>query len=227
MSLQSLVCYIRKWVSEIILLQLDSAALLKAWKMETRLNTLYHPVFPIRSKNRLHHHSTKTRSKGSVGNPSTWWSEDNAEPLTKGPRQEKESWRPGMATQGASLREQREVSESSRLQRHLRPNSYEKGGFSGGSDSKESACSAEDLGLSPGLGWSPGEGNGYPVGCKESNTTEKHSLSFFSMKKKQKDLRKSQQETTHYNQGRFRKQQYKASCFTNRKGRNWEAGGLN
>ena len=57
-----------------------------------------------------------------------------------------------MATQGASLREQREVSESSRLQRHLRPNSYEKGGFSGGSDSKESACSAEDLGLSPGLG---------------------------------------------------------------------------
>ena len=57
-----------------------------------------------------------------------------------------------MATQGASLRDQREVSESSRLQRHLRPNSYEKGGFSGGSDSKESACSAEDLGLSPGLG---------------------------------------------------------------------------
>ena len=32
--------------------------------------------------------------------------------------------------------------------------------FSDGSDSKESACSAGDLGLIPGLGRSPGEGNG-------------------------------------------------------------------
>ena len=32
----------------------------------------------------------------------------------------------------------------------------------GGSDRKESACKAEDLGLIPGLGRSPGEGNGYP-----------------------------------------------------------------
>ena len=36
-------------------------------------------------------------------------------------------------------------------------------GFSGGSDSKESACSAGDPGLIPGLGRSPGEGNGYPT----------------------------------------------------------------
>ena len=35
--------------------------------------------------------------------------------------------------------------------------------FPGGSDSKESACSAEDLGSVPGLGRSPGEGNGYPL----------------------------------------------------------------
>ena len=28
---------------------------------------------------------------------------------------------------------------------------------------KESACNAGDLGLIPGLGRSPGEGNGYPV----------------------------------------------------------------
>ena len=35
-------------------------------------------------------------------------------------------------------------------------------GFPGGSDSKESACNAGDLGLVPGLGRSPGEGNGYP-----------------------------------------------------------------
>ena len=32
-------------------------------------------------------------------------------------------------------------------------------GFPGGSDGKESACSAEDFGL----GRSPGEGNGYPL----------------------------------------------------------------
>ena len=34
-------------------------------------------------------------------------------------------------------------------------------GFSGGSDDKESTCSAEDLSLIPGLGRSPGEGNGH------------------------------------------------------------------
>ena len=33
----------------------------------------------------------------------------------------------------------------------------------GGSDSKESACSAEDLDLIPGLERSPGEGTGYPL----------------------------------------------------------------
>ena len=33
----------------------------------------------------------------------------------------------------------------------------------GGSDSKESACNAGDLGLIPGLGRSPGEGLGYPL----------------------------------------------------------------
>ena len=36
-------------------------------------------------------------------------------------------------------------------------------GFPGGSDRKESACSAGDLGLIPGLGRSPGEGKGYPL----------------------------------------------------------------
>ena len=33
----------------------------------------------------------------------------------------------------------------------------------GGSDSKESTCSAGDLGLIPGSGRSPGEENGYPL----------------------------------------------------------------
>ena len=35
-------------------------------------------------------------------------------------------------------------------------------GFPGDSDSKESACNAGNLGLIPGLGISPGEGNGNP-----------------------------------------------------------------
>ena len=34
-------------------------------------------------------------------------------------------------------------------------------GFPGGSDGKESACKAGDLGLIPGSGRSPEEGNGY------------------------------------------------------------------
>ena len=39
----------------------------------------------------------------------------------------------------------------------------DKEGFPGGSDGTESACNAGDLGLIPGLGRSPGEGNGYPL----------------------------------------------------------------
>ena len=37
--------------------------------------------------------------------------------------------------------------------------------FPGGSDMKESACNAGDLGLIPGWGRFPGEGNGYPLQC--------------------------------------------------------------
>lgn len=36
-------------------------------------------------------------------------------------------------------------------------------GLPGGSDGKESACSAGDTGLIPGLRRSPGEENGYPL----------------------------------------------------------------
>ena len=36
-------------------------------------------------------------------------------------------------------------------------------GFPGGSDGKESGCNAGDLGLIPGSGRSPGEGNGNPL----------------------------------------------------------------
>ena len=67
-------------------------------------------------------------------------------------------------------------------------------GFPGASHGKESACNAGDPGLIPGLGRSPGEGNGYPLqypclenpmdrgasrapwGCKELDTTERVNL---------------------------------------------------
>ena len=44
-------------------------------------------------------------------------------------------------------------------------------GFPGGSNSKESACNAGDSGSIPGLGRSPGEGNGYPLqySCPENS----------------------------------------------------------
>ena len=64
--------------------------------------------------------------------------------------------------------------------------------FPGGSDGEASACNAGDPGLIPGLGRSPGEGNGNPLqysclekshgwsladyspwGCKESDMTER------------------------------------------------------
>ena len=44
-------------------------------------------------------------------------------------------------------------------------------GFPHGSDSKQSSCNAGDSGLIPGLGRSPGEGNGYPLqySCLENS----------------------------------------------------------
>ena len=44
-------------------------------------------------------------------------------------------------------------------------------GFPGGSGSKESTCNAGDLALIPGLGRSPGEGNGYSLqySCLENS----------------------------------------------------------
>ena len=61
------------------------------------------------------------------------------------------------------------------LKTALKNKVYLKGkmGFYGGSDSKESACSVGDPGLIPGLGRSPGEGNGYPL---------QYSFFFFQLK---------------------------------------------
>ena len=51
---------------------------------------------------------------------------------------------------------------------HLRQSLW---GFSGGSHGKESTCKAGDRGLIPGLGRSPGEGNGSPL---QSSCLENH-----------------------------------------------------
>ena len=59
--------------------------------------------------------------------------------------------------------------------------SKSKGFFPGGSDCKESSCNAGDLGSIPGLGRSPGEGNGNPLrySCLE-NPHEQRSLTGYS-----------------------------------------------
>ena len=68
---------------------------------------------------------------------------------------------------------------------------YNKQGFPGGLAGKEPTCKAGDLGSTPGLGRSPGEGKGYPLqysdlensmdcivhGVAESDTTEQLSYS--------------------------------------------------
>ena len=48
-------------------------------------------------------------------------------------------------------------------------------GFPDGSNSKESACNGREMGSVPGLGRSPGEGNGYPssiLACRPPWTKE-------------------------------------------------------
>ena len=66
---------------------------------------------------------------------------------------------------------------------HLNPNDKVVSGntgFPGGSVGKESACNAGDLGFIPGLGRSPGEGNGNPLqySCFENPTDEPGGLQF-------------------------------------------------
>ena len=57
------------------------------------------------------------------------------------------------------------LSSRNQTQEYILCNCLYKKSFPGGSDGKESACNAEDLGLSPGSGRSPGEGNGFPLQC--------------------------------------------------------------
>ena len=73
-------------------------------------------------------------------------------------------------------------------------------GSPGAADGKESTCNAEDIGLIPGFGRSPGEGNGYPLqysglensmdrgagqatvhGIRKSDVTERFALSSLAL----------------------------------------------
>ena len=56
----------------------------------------------------------------------------------------------------------------------LEGGAFERWGFPGGSGGKEPTCDVEDLGSIPGLGKSPGEGNGNPLqySCLENPMTE-------------------------------------------------------
>ena len=89
-------------------------------------------------------------------------------------------------------------SENDHIYKYIRENKLLR--FPGGSDGKESACNAGDLSLIPGLGRSPGGGNGHPHqysglenphgqrsmagyspwGCKESDMTEQLSTALSS-----------------------------------------------
>ena len=66
----------------------------------------------------------------------------------------REAW--GAAVHGVAKIGHKWVTEQQQQQIHV-------WGFPGGSDGKESACSAGDSGLIPESARSPGEGNGYPL----------------------------------------------------------------
>ena len=64
------------------------------------------------------------------------------------------------------------LSSRNQTQEYILCNCLYKKSFPGGSDGKESACSVGDLDSIPGLGRSPGEGNGNPLqdSCLENPT---------------------------------------------------------
>ena len=69
-----------------------------------------------------------------------------------------------------------------------------KKGFSGGSDGKESACNAGDLGSIPGLGGSPGEGHGNPLqySCLENPHGQRNLAGYSQWGRKESDMTERQ-----------------------------------
>ena len=62
-------------------------------------------------------------------------------------------------------------------------------GFPGGSDSKDSVCNAGNPGLIPGLGRSPGEGNGNPLqySCLEKSHGQRSLVGYSPWGRKESD----------------------------------------
>ena len=63
-------------------------------------------------------------------------------------------------------------------------------GFPGGSDGKESTCNLEDLGLTPGLGRSPGAGHGNPLqySCLENPHGQRSLVGYSPWGHKESDM---------------------------------------
>ena len=64
---------------------------------------------------------------------------------------------------GAKNAQQRQDCLFNKWRRENWISKYQRMGFPGGSAGKESTCNVGDLGLIPGQGRFPGEGNGYPL----------------------------------------------------------------
>ena len=60
--------------------------------------------------------------------------------------------------------------------------------FTGGSDGKEFTCNAGDLGSIPGLGRSPGEGNGNPLKYSCQENRQRSPVGYSSRDHKQSDI---------------------------------------
>ena len=82
--------------------------------------------------------------------------------------------------------------------------------FPGGSDGKESACSAQDQGLIPGLGRPPGEVNGNPLWYSylENSKDREASRTSIPRTSSRKELHMTERLTHTYTQERLRKWNY-------------------
>ena len=86
-------------------------------------------------------------------------------------------------------------------------------GIPDGSDGKESACNARDLGLIHGLGISPGGGHGNPLqySCLENPHGQRSLAGYSPQGHKESDMTE-QLSTAHANSTVFRKQKL-SSCY--------------
>ena len=80
-------------------------------------------------------------------------------------------------------------------------------GFAGGSDSKESTCNVENLGLIPGLGRSPGGGYGNPLeySCLENPHGQRSLAGYSPWGRKESDTTGQLALSLHFSHCRIKK----------------------